>query len=205
MSLSSVCHSPRRGESGSVLLETVVIMPLYMLLIGCAMWFGELALVKQRLTVADRYAAWSLGNRHRESSALMQAIKDEVAEQFTPESDALDLETAVSLSTGDRSLWGCDYSAGVSALTTMSTFTQGWIAAGEGLGNSGSGDGIPQRMGYFVGRDVQRGEGEAYRGHVVIMRSRASSDSPRTWSGRQLSDQAKPWLKNVYQEGWPYE
>jgi len=66
-----------RDERGSVLMETVIVIPLFIVLIGGTFWLGDLILAKQKLVVADRYAAWNAGNRHRGGTGGIQGkIKD---------------------------------------------------------------------------------------------------------------------------------
>ncbi len=52
------------GERGSVLMETVIAIPLFLVLIGGMFWLGELMLAKHKLVASDRFAAWNAGNRH---------------------------------------------------------------------------------------------------------------------------------------------
>jgi len=57
----------REGDDrhGSVLMETVLAMPLLLVLLGGVMWLGQLQINRARLAVADRYIAWNVANRHR--------------------------------------------------------------------------------------------------------------------------------------------
>ncbi len=63
------------GERGSVLMETVIAIPLYIVLIGGMFWLGDLLLAKHKLVTADRYAAWNAGNRHAGGTG---GIKDKI-------------------------------------------------------------------------------------------------------------------------------
>ncbi len=58
---------------GSVLMETVLAIPLFLVLIGGIFWLGELMLAKHQLTAADRFAAWNAGNRHLGTTSGIQA------------------------------------------------------------------------------------------------------------------------------------
>ena len=51
-------HNNRRarGTEGSVLLETVLAIPLYMILLGGVLWVGDLIVTRQQLVIADRPA-----------------------------------------------------------------------------------------------------------------------------------------------------
>ena len=57
------------SEEGVVLLEFIVIMPLYLALLGGVFWTSELALVHSQATMAGEYAAWMGGVRQRSFTA----------------------------------------------------------------------------------------------------------------------------------------
>jgi hypothetical protein len=75
-----------REERGSIMLEAVIALPIYMTLIGGIQWMGEVTLVRQKAHIAERYIAWNQGNRHNtsaqvspselQSSALFQGVMD---------------------------------------------------------------------------------------------------------------------------------
>lgn len=57
-------QSRHGSTSGTILLETLLVLPLYMVLLGGIFWLADLAIARHRLLVADRYAAWTLADRH---------------------------------------------------------------------------------------------------------------------------------------------
>ena len=54
----------RTCEHGSILLETALVIPLYLALLSGIFWIGDLALLRSKSTFFDRFAAWSSGTRH---------------------------------------------------------------------------------------------------------------------------------------------
>lgn len=62
------------SRHGSVLMETVIAMPIFLVTIGATMWMGELNLSRQRSLAADRYAAWNAGNRHGGMDSSPQGV-----------------------------------------------------------------------------------------------------------------------------------
>lgn len=70
-------------EKGSVLMETIMVIPLFVVLIGGIFWLGELILAKHKLVNADRFSAWTAGNRHADSGA--GEIKGKLQENIFPE------------------------------------------------------------------------------------------------------------------------
>jgi hypothetical protein len=58
----------KRSENnrrGSVLMETILVIPVLLVLLGGVLWLGQLQINRARLLAADRYMAWNLANRHR--------------------------------------------------------------------------------------------------------------------------------------------
>lgn len=53
-----------KKERGSILMETVLVIPLYLALLSGIFWTGDLALLRSKSTFFDRFAAWGSGNRH---------------------------------------------------------------------------------------------------------------------------------------------
>jgi len=46
-------------------METVLILPLLLTMLGMVFWLGGIQLSRLKLVIGDRYMTWSLGNRHR--------------------------------------------------------------------------------------------------------------------------------------------
>ena len=55
------------AERGSVLMETVLVLPLYIAFFSGIFMLGDLESGRNRLTAGDRFAVWASGNRHAES------------------------------------------------------------------------------------------------------------------------------------------
>ena len=153
-----------KTETGSVLLETVIVIPLFMLLIGGIMWVGQLIYDKQKLVIADRYVAWNVGNRWNPGfgSGDMQGA---VQQKFFP--DAVhDQVVVLSPVLGTVNRWWWEGFAGVNLNVTIPPWTLGWFAADAAI----NGRGTPASPVALQGRDVVSSSGN-YEGHVVIMRS----------------------------------
>lgn len=58
------CRKRIGDRGGSVLLETVLVIPVLMVLLGGVMWLGQLQINRARLLAADRYIAWNRVNRY---------------------------------------------------------------------------------------------------------------------------------------------
>ena len=57
-------------DRGSILMETVLVIPLYLVVLSGIFWVGDLALLRSKSTFFDRFAAWSSGNRFARSSRV---------------------------------------------------------------------------------------------------------------------------------------
>ena len=72
-------------RSGSVLMETVIVLPILLLLLGGLFIFGDMAHGRLHLTTVDRAAAWASDNRFAEPT-----FKDWFG--FIPKTTALRIE-----------------------------------------------------------------------------------------------------------------
>ena len=52
-----------RHPRGSVLMEFVLVLPVYMAVIGGVLWLGLKSLDATNLRAADHWAVWMAGNR----------------------------------------------------------------------------------------------------------------------------------------------
>ena len=77
-------------------METILVIPLFVVLIGGIFWLGEVILAKHKLVNADRFAAWTAGNRHADSGP--GAIKGKLQNNIFPKKNVGDQNvTAVKL------------------------------------------------------------------------------------------------------------
>jgi len=160
-------NCPKRGRRGSVLLETVIAIPLYLLLIGATMWIGQLIYDKQNMVIADRYAAWNVGNRWNTDMDITAGVQS-----FFPDKTHDDV-TVIVPTTQPGNGWYQEAVAGMSLTATMPSWTAGWIYSAV---ISYGADSPPASVG-VTGRDNRDSSGD-YCGHVVLMRSPGAD--PRT-------------------------
>lgn len=189
-----------RKEDGSVLLETVIAIPLFMLLIGGTIWIGQLSYDKQKLVVADRYVAWNVGNRANPSFRESDVQKD-VHEKFfaSLETEQVTIDRPI----GKKDRWGHEAWGGVELDVTMPVWTYGFLLAGQT--NPTDTGTIQTNVVGLRGRDIpdwpdeQTGE-SYYRGHVVLMRS--GLDGARTNGVLADADLAAGYT-NTWNDPWP--
>ncbi|MEI8039860.1 MAG: hypothetical protein WCL11_00540 [Verrucomicrobiota bacterium] len=141
-------------------METIIALPLLFLLIGGAMWEGQLIYDKQKMVIADRYLAWNWGNRWSQDKNVSEAVQ-----KFFPDKEH-DAVTVVIPGNGHVAGWTQEARAGMSITATMPVWTRGWFDA-EAVAYQ---DSTPPRSVVLHGRDLGGASGE-YRGHIVIMRT----------------------------------
>jgi len=194
-------HDTQHSTRGAILLETLIVMPVYLILIGGIMWVGDLMLAKQQAIIGDRYGAWNLGNMHRGGSA---PVGDEIQDNFFPESAHPHQKSRLmppKMFPWVR--WWHAASATVSLRVRMPEWTKGWYSSASKV-HLGENVSVRQRI-------KGRYPAGSWKNHVVIMRTPRSKDPsfpgsyPRNWSARDLAALARPWKKLVYDEPWPMD
>ena len=71
------------GDNGSVLMETILVIPLYIAFFSGIFMLGDLELGRGRLNAGDRFAVWLAGNRHVNKND--DAVKRAASGAFFPE------------------------------------------------------------------------------------------------------------------------
>ncbi len=188
----TVCTNNRRG--GSILMETLLVMPLYLVVLGGMFWIGDIKLARQKLMIADRYAAWNAGNRHRN---FKERIDGEIRDAFFRQSDIGNQTLAATeYECGESIGWSAFVAATARANIAMPEWTKGWLSG------SPAWDGIPS----IETTETLTGRVIGYRGrHVTLTRTRFGEQAYRSprWSPRMLADWSRPWDPFVWHEFWP--
>ena len=73
----------RTDAAGSVLLETILVIPLYIAFLSGIFLLGELELGRNHLIAADRFGVWLSGTRHVEMES--DEVKAETSKALFPE------------------------------------------------------------------------------------------------------------------------
>lgn len=72
-------------ERGSVLMETILVIPLYIAFFSGIYLLGDLELGRNRLTAADRFAVWLSGSRYEQKDD--DAVKNNASKTFFPDGE----------------------------------------------------------------------------------------------------------------------
>ena len=177
-----------RKCTGSVLMETVLVIPLFLAFFSGVCMLGELTYSRIRLSSADRYSVWLAGIRHEKKSD--DEIKGDASNAFYPSGD---FSTGTELKSFRSSLTASDWYAVVSGGAELKAVLPVW-ASGTRKGViqilAGEDDGKPDANLWndisFKAREIN-GEDT----HSVLMRQEYDI---RDKSGEKLAQGAPLWF-----------
>ena len=192
-------------SAGSVMMEFVLVFPVYLLLFGGVFWVGELFHAQAMRLTSERAAAWSYGLRENRPSSVLGTL-------MRPDVNNWTLETMAGRATQGRYLadtkqsWAQVVGASFSVNYRASTWTEGWFQSGRVL--------FGESAGSPLGAVLGQGRNTVYD-HVVVMRTRggdAVSSLRRRWTAKgspHLGDKGlvptgAEWYKVVNEE-YPYD
>lgn len=193
------------GRRGAVLLEAVLAIPLLMVLIGGILWVGDLSLARQRLVVADRYAAWNGGNRFRNEAGNAPDIQAEVQQRiFAATTNQI---VTVQLSNERANHWQREVWGGANLRARMPVWTEAWLSIGDAMWGGGATGVITNTVPSMHGRLIPPGPSGMYEGHRVVLRS--AFDDGRGGPGSALADMGAEWpdqaWHTIYSGEWMHE
>ena len=152
-------------------METVIALPLLLLLIGGIMWFGQLIYDKQTLVIADRYVAWNCGNWHDiPVTHDLTAFKTDVQNHFfTNTSDTV--TSLAPVQKGPPNTWWYAVQGAVNLGVNMPSWTYGFLSTDAIMkGRLPADVDAISNVPSFHGRDVAD-DSPTGGGHWVVMRS----------------------------------
>lgn len=172
------------------MLETVIVLPLYLILLGGIMWLGDLMVARQSLMIADRYVAWSYGSRYAPGHYDAGTLHD----RFFNASDYKEV-TSVPTSQEVRDWW-LKATGQVKLKMRMPEWTRYMYNAGQVM----HGTGEPEDDMELIGRSLSGG-------HTVLMRSKEEAEPAyiRNQYGIPESGQVYVKWRDIANEKWPYE
>jgi hypothetical protein len=183
----------KHHDQGSVLMETVIVLPLFMVLMGGIMWSGQLIYDKQNLIIADRYVAWNYGNRFAQNYSDVQS---RFFNESTPDTVASinPVETA-------SSPWWHEVHGAVALNATMPVWTKGWFYPMyymEEASGVGTGETVPESV-VLYGRDLT---GDLAGGHTIVMQKEPTPADSRSAIVNPNGDIGVD-PGSIYSENWP--
>jgi len=194
-------HNNRRarGTEGSVLVETVLAIPLYMILLCGILWIGDLIVTRQQLVIADRYVAWNKGLRYGDRG---QTDVGTVHRLFF--ADAAGVPSAYHRPTASDGRidqvydWSHKVSGQVRLDMRMPEWTRYLFNAGQVMYDSG----VPLEQALAM-----QGRDKPDQRHVVLMRTREEAEPGyiRNRYGVDNSERVAQQWRQIAEERWPDE
>ena len=176
---------------GSILMETVLVIPLYLVILSGIFWVGDLALLRSKSTFFDRFAAWSSGNRF--SQASQSGIKSDLEQNFLLASHVGDQQVdKVRTAKNSASSWAAVAGGATTVSVKPPVWTQGWRRAGAAMMEANVSE--LQRTS-FRSREI-----DAEYLHSTLMRTGDTFRDKAT--PRSLGEQMT-WMSRVYMGPWP--
>lgn len=179
-------------------METIIAIPIYMILLGGIFWLGDLMITRQQLVIADRYIAWNKGMRHPDPGRFDTAA---IHQLFFSDADnqpsAYHKPLSASGTIDEVFDWSHQVSGQARFEIKMPEWTRYLFNAGQIMYNTG----VPLEVSVMQGRD------KPDQRHVVIMRTRPMAEPGyiRNLYGVSNSEKvANQWHK-IADEKWPYE
>ena len=180
-------------------METVIAIPLFMILLGGIMWIGDLMVTRQQLLIANRYVVWNYGCRYNPGGYDAATLH----ERFF---DSSEYRKPKDVQTQKKDYdWSVEASGKVHLDMKMPDWTRFMFNAGSVMFGGGDhgveyGAGAPEENVELNGRSQDGGQ-------MILMRTQAEADPGyiRNKYGIPESGQvAKKW-RDIYGEKWPYE
>lgn len=175
------------GRNGSVLMETVLVLPLLLVLLGGVMWLGQIQLNRIRLIEADRYVTWQRANRHLGGSGGRTPTTDELRPFGFASEVGEDLSFISALQTaGTPATFWRGVAGGVEMQLQAPSWIAGLLRSVELMDASSAPDPNAWQIAELRGRPVMRDADAAdtaapnsYEGHFVLAVSPLGADKSR--------------------------
>ena len=186
-----------RSSGGSVLMEFVLVAPIYILLFGGTFWIGELFVAQHMRLNAMRSTAWSYGLRANrpDTAGITSLMKDN--NKWTPDTTPQGLVSRVRYLANPSQSWAQVVGGKFGVWYEPPLWTEGWFLFGKNMFQAESG-----RMGRKL-----TGGGGTYD-HVVVMRTKGGAHSSairNAWPEvGYLRSSNLIWTK-VAGEAYPYD
>ena len=190
----------RRGSSsGAVLMETVIAIPLFMIMLGGIFWIGDLTWTRQKLLLADRYLAWNKGMRHDDRGQTDAGTVGGLF--FADKSGAVTPGHTLNVLFVDITKQ-YDWSHAAAGQASAKVKMPDWVYA---MINSAR---VVYKRGGAIDKSAEvRGRERDGQRHQVVMRTKAEADKGyiRNRYGVDGSAAAVKQWKEITDEKWPYE
>ncbi len=179
-----------RSRRGSVLMEFVLVLPVYMATLGGILWLGMKSLDAINLRAADHWGVWMAGNRFSTRTPAILALQS-----MFPRSTIITTSQKRAL-TGAHS-----YLQFIGSKTTLIETRPGFLDNWINMPYTMSGESQPFSIPEF--QITSSRYGNEYT-QCIVMRSKGSSTAKRHWDP-SLVAKNKTWKFDAKEDEYPKE
>ena len=178
-----------RSRRGSVLMEFVLVLPVYMATLGGILWLGMKSLDAINLRAADHWGVWMAGNRFSTRTPAILALQS----MFPRSTITTSQKRAL---TGEHS-----YLQFIGSKTTLIETRPGFLDNWINMPYTMSGESQPFSIPEF--QITSSRYGNEYT-QCIVMRSKGSSTAKRHWDP-SLVAKNKTWKFDAKEDEYPKE
>ena len=164
-----------RSRQGSVLMEFVMVLPVYVAVMGGILWIGMRSLDAINLRVSDHWAVWSAGNRFQTRVPAMAALRG-----LFPRSKTV--TTSVTRRLEDEHGYLQFIASKTTLLQTRPDYIDNWLNMPYSVTGKTKSEWGPPELQMTSSR-----HGNKYT-QCIIMRSKASKTAKRHWHSSLVAD-----------------
>lgn len=192
-------YTPPDRQRGSILMETILAIPLFMILLGGIFWIGELMIARQKLVIADRYIAWNKGLRYPDKGAIDSGT---IRRLYFSEPGGAPLQNHTLTSASGQIEKVFDWSHAASGQAKLNLKMPDWTRFMFNSAQIMYNSGVPEEQAMNM-----QGRDKPDQRHVVVMRTKEKADKSyirNKYKVKGAGEVAEQW-KKITDEGWPYE
>ena len=180
-------------------METVIAIPLFMIMLGGIFWIGDLTVTRQQLLIADRYVAWNKGLRYDDKGKI---DTQPIHRLFFSDKDGIPssehVPTASESSIVSDYEWAHVACGRVGVRVSMPDWVQSMVNVGQLTYN------LAESVQGSVELHGRERDGER---HVVLMRTKEEAKPSyirNRYGVKESGEVAKVW-ETISDEKWAYE
>lgn len=188
--MKKTCENLFRSRRGSVLMEFVLVLPVYMATLGGILWLGMKSLDAINLRAADHWGVWMAGNRFSTRAPAILALQP-----MFPRSTIITASQKRALE-GEHS-----YLQFIGSKTTLIETRPGFLDNWINMPYTMSGESKPFSLPEL--QITSSRYGNEYT-QCIVMRSKGSSSAKRHWDP-SLVAKNKTWKFEAKEDEYPKE
>ena len=201
-----------KASKGSIMMEFLLVMPIYFVLFGGTFWIGELFMHRQKLLQLDRNASFHAGIRHDRGSLSVMSLGSYFFGLPSSDFDSPMLISARQMralkTDKDQYPWAMAVGGKASMRAPMPPWTKGWLKIAT-LWESVI---LTATESQISTQPLTSNNETTYNFlNAALMRTKGSERGYRSWHPRQVCDEgaisvvSAVWYEKVYNADDPFK